>query len=81
MTHHRVRKRPKAEQNYRLYPDLAHSQRGVQITLDLPNGNNLKAGQHPLMYQGLEVGTLTKLNLQDGGKVTGELTIDPLLSV
>lgn len=67
----------KAEQNYRLYPDLAHSQRGVQITLDLPDGKNLKAGSTPLMYQGLEVGTLTKLNLLDGGKVTGELTIDP----
>ncbi len=67
----------KAEQNYRLYPDLAHSQRGVQITLDLPDGKNLKADSTPLMYQGLEVGTLTKLNLLDGGKVTGELTIDP----
>ncbi|MDH1086115.1 PqiB family protein [Pantoea brenneri] len=67
----------KAEQNYRLYPDLAHSQRGVLITLDLPDGKNLKAGSTPLLYQGLEVGTLTKLNLQDGGKVTGELTIDP----
>lgn len=67
----------KAEQHYRLYPDLAHSQRGVLISLDLPDGKNLKAGSTPLIYQGLEVGTLTKLNLQDGGKVTGELTIDP----
>lgn len=67
----------KADQNYQLYPDLAQSQRGVSVSLDLPNGNNLKAGSTPLMYQGLEVGTLTKLNLKDGGKVTGELTIDP----
>ncbi|WP_130835218.1 PqiB family protein [[Erwinia] mediterraneensis] len=65
------------DENYDLYPDLAHSQRGVLITLDLPGGENLKAGRTPLMYQGLEVGTLTKLNLHDGGKVTGEMTIDP----
>jgi paraquat-inducible protein B len=29
------------------------------------------------MYQGLEVGQLTKLNLNPGGKVTGEMTVDP----
>ncbi len=67
----------KSVQNYTLYPDLAHSQRGVLISLDLPNGDNLSANRTPLMYQGLEVGTLTKLNLQDGGKVTGEMTVDP----
>ncbi|VFS62886.1 paraquat-inducible protein B [Raoultella planticola] len=29
------------------------------------------------MYQGLEVGQLTKLNLNPGSKVTGEMTVDP----
>lgn len=29
------------------------------------------------MYQGLQVGTLTKLTLQQDSKVIGELTIDP----
>ncbi|SPX13629.1 mce-like protein [Escherichia coli] len=29
------------------------------------------------MYQGLEVGQLTKLDLNPGGKVTGEMTVDP----
>ncbi|MDT0176760.1 MlaD family protein [Enterobacter sp. BRE11] len=67
----------KTDQNYTLYPDLARSQRGVVVTLDLPDGNNLKAGRTPLIYQGLEVGSLTKLNLLSGGKVTGELTLDP----
>jgi len=66
-----------SDENYQLYPDLARSQRGVQISLDLPDGHNLKADSTPLMYQGLEVGTLTKLTLLPGGKVTGELTIDP----
>ncbi|MFH4268252.1 MlaD family protein, partial [Acinetobacter baumannii] len=37
----------------------------------------LKAGSTPLMYQGLEVGQLSKLNLNPGGKVTGEMTVDP----
>lgn len=66
-----------SEDNYTLYPDLAHSQRGVVISLDLPDGKNLKAGSTPLMYQGLEVGTLTKMTLQQNGAVSGEMTIDP----
>ncbi len=67
----------KGDQNYTLYPDLAHSQRGVNILLDLPSGNNLSENRTPLMYQGLQVGTLTKLTLQQDSKVVGELTIDP----
>ncbi|TQI80308.1 paraquat-inducible protein B [Serratia fonticola] len=70
-------KQAKADQSFTLYPDLAHSQRGVSITLDLPDGNNLSEGHTPLMYQGLQVGTLTRLTLQQDSKVTGELTIDP----
>lgn len=66
-----------SEDNYQLYPDLAHSHRGVVITLDLPGGKNLKANSTPLMYQGLEVGTLTAMKLLPNGRVTGELTIDP----
>jgi paraquat-inducible protein B len=67
----------KADQSYTLYPDLAHSQRGVNITLDLPSGNSLSENHTPLIYQGLQVGTLTKLTLEQDSKVTGELTIDP----
>ncbi|MEB7885221.1 PqiB family protein [Serratia fonticola] len=70
-------KQAKADQNYTLYPDLARSQRGVNISLDLPDGNSLSEGRTPLMYQGLQVGTLTRLALQQDSKVTGELTIDP----
>ena len=60
-----------------LYEDLAHSQRGVIVQLDLPGGDGLKAGSTALMYQGLEVGELTKVNLNPGGTVTGEMTVDP----
>ncbi len=67
----------KADDTYVLYPDLAHSQRGSQISLDLPSGEGLSEGRTPLMYQGLEVGTLTHITLQPQGRVTGELTIDP----
>ncbi|WP_409307615.1 MlaD family protein [Pectobacterium sp. B1J-3] len=67
-----------AEQSYRLYPDLAQSQRGVVITLELPSGDGLSAGRTPLMYQGLEVGTLSKITLlPDSQRVNGELVIDP----
>ena len=47
------------------------------VKLDLPDGAGLKAGSTPLMYQGLEVGQLSKLNLNADGKVTGEMTVDP----
>ncbi|MDN5681860.1 MAG: MlaD family protein, partial [Ewingella sp.] len=67
----------KQEQSYELYPDLAQSQRGVEIDLDLPNGDGLKEDRTPLMYQGLQVGTLTKVTLQPDNKVTGKLTVDP----
>ncbi|WON78801.1 PqiB family protein [Serratia sp. UGAL515B_01] len=70
-------KQAKANQNFTLYPDLARSQRGVNVTLELPSGNNLSEGRTPLIYQGLQVGTLTRLTLQPDSKVTGELTIDP----
>lgn len=68
-----------ARQNdeFGLYEDLAHSQRGVLVKLDLPDGAGLKAGSTPLMYQGLEVGQLTKLTLNPGGAVSGEMTVDP----
>ncbi|CAO96558.1 PqiB family protein [Erwinia tasmaniensis] len=66
-----------SDDSYQLYPDLAQSQRGVTISLDLPDGKNLTEGSTPLMYQGLEVGTLTKITLLPGGKVSGELTLDP----
>lgn len=42
----------KGDQSYTLYPDLAHSQRGVNILLDLPSGNSLSENRTPLMYQG-----------------------------
>lgn len=65
------------DEHYQLYDSLADSHRGVKITLDLPDGKNLTAGSTALMYQGLQVGTLTAVNLADPQHVTGELTIDP----
>ena len=47
------------------------------MTLDLPDGDGLKAGSTPPRVSGLEVGQLSKLNLNPGGKVTGEMTVDP----
>lgn len=67
----------KQDADFTLYDDLAHSQRGVQIKLELPSGEGLKANATRLMYQGLEVGKLTTLTLNDDSTVTGELTVDP----
>ncbi|BDH45471.1 hypothetical protein TUM12370_15150 [Salmonella enterica subsp. enterica serovar Choleraesuis] len=62
---------------FNLYPSLAQSQRGVLIKLSLPSGDGLKANSTRLMYQGLEVGTLTQLDLNGDSSVTGVLTVDP----
>ncbi|WP_226570626.1 PqiB family protein [Mangrovibacter yixingensis] len=62
---------------FTLYPDIAQSQRGVHVTLSLPGGSGLRNNSTPLMYQGLQVGTLTKIALDKDGTVTGELTVDP----
>ncbi len=75
--HLKSQKPAEAEDTFGLYEDLAHSQRGVIIKLELPSGAGLTADSTPLMYQGLEVGQLTKLDLNPGGKVTGEMTVDP----
>ena len=66
-----------ADDSFGLYADLAHSQRGVIVKLALPDAKGLKAGSTPLMYQGLQVGQLTKMTLNPGGSVTGEMTVDP----
>ncbi|WP_241573068.1 PqiB family protein [Rosenbergiella nectarea] len=62
---------------YELYPNLAESKRGVNFTLKLPSADNLTAGSTALMYQGLQVGTLTHISLTDQHHITGELTVDP----
>ncbi len=66
-----------ADDTFGLYEDLAHSQRGVIVKLVLPSAQGLKAGSTPLMYQGLQVGQLTKMTLNPGSSVTGEMTVDP----
>ncbi|MCS3430396.1 PqiB family protein [Klebsiella sp. BIGb0407] len=66
-----------SNENFTLFEDLAHSQRGVNITLTLPGGNGLNAGSTKLMYQGLEVGALTRMTLNPDSTVTGEMVIDP----
>ncbi len=65
------------EARFDLYPNLAESHRGVNFTLKLPSADNLSAGSTALMYQGLQVGTLTHLNLTDKQHITGQLTVDP----
>jgi paraquat-inducible protein B len=70
-------KEARTDQSYELYPDLAQSHRGVEITLDLPSGDGLSEGRTPLIYQGLQVGTLTQISLQPDNKVIGKLTVDP----
>ena len=65
------------DESFTLFEDLAHSQRGVNITLALPGGNGLHAGSTKLMYQGLEVGSLTRMTLNPDNTVSGEMVVDP----
>ncbi|ELM3727761.1 MCE family protein [Edwardsiella piscicida] len=66
--------------SFTLYPSLASSQRGVSVTLALPGGEGLQANRTPLLYQGVQVGLLTALDLNDEGRVSGTLAVDPSVS-
>lgn len=67
----------RAGSRFTLYPDLASSQRGVTVHLTLPSGDGLQANRTPLLYQGIQVGLLTALNLTADGQVDGTLAVDP----
>ncbi|CAD5107888.1 PqiB family protein [Zestomonas carbonaria] len=64
---------------FRLYEDFDAAQAGIKITLKLSDFESLQAGRTPVLFNGIQVGTLKalKINEQDPNSATAELTLDP----
>ncbi len=64
---------------FRLYEDFDAAQAGIRIKLKLTDFEGLQAGRTPVMYKGIQVGSLKTLKIEeDLTSATAELTMDPL---
>lgn len=63
---------------FRLYEDFDAAEAGLKVTLKLDNVIGLQPGRTPVMYNGVQVGTLKSIDMgRDFSKPTAELTMDP----
>lgn len=63
---------------FRLYDDYDAAQAGIKISVKLSDFEGLEAGRTPVMYKGIQVGTLKAFKIdEDLGGATTELTLDP----
>lgn len=64
---------------FRLYEDFDAAQAGIRVRLKLTDFEGLEAGRTPVMYKGLQAGTLKTLKVDpELNSATAELTMDPL---
>ncbi|WP_095079650.1 PqiB family protein [Pseudomonas sp. Irchel s3h17] len=64
---------------FRLFEDFDAAQAGIRVKVKLGDFEGLQAGHTPVMYKGIEVGTLKGLKVDsDLSSATAELTLDPL---
>lgn len=61
-----------------LFPNLDSSQRGVKISLTLPNKHGLKK-HSKLLLNDLEIGEITQISLNDKTQATASLLLDPMI--
>ncbi|MCW2269685.1 mammalian cell entry protein [Pseudomonas sp. MYb187] len=64
---------------FRLYEDFDAAQAGIRIKVKLGDFEGLQAGRTPVMYKGIQVGSLKTLKVDaDLSSAMAELTLDPL---
>lgn len=64
---------------FRLYEDFDAAAAGIKVKVKLSDFEGLQAGRTPVMYKGIQVGTLKALKVDaDLSAATAELTLDPL---
>ncbi len=66
---------------FKLYRDYEDAQYGIEITLKLFDGENIVEGLTKVIYQGIEVGRVKKLSLNQNDrkyKVTATILMDPM---
>ncbi|MFV3386808.1 MlaD family protein [Pseudomonas sp. NY15364] len=64
---------------FRLYEDYDEAQAGIKVVVTLSDFEGLQEGRTPVMYKGIQVGSLKTLKVdRDLNSATAELTINPL---
>ncbi|WP_347902037.1 MlaD family protein [Pseudomonas purpurea] len=64
---------------FRLYEDFDAAQAGIRVKVKLSDFEGLQAGRTPVMYKGIQVGSLKALKVDpDLSSASAELTLDPL---
>ena len=64
---------------FRLYEDFDAAQAGIRVKVKLSDFEGLQAGRTPVMYKGIQVGSLKGLKVEaDLNSAMAELTLDPL---
>ncbi|NUU37004.1 PqiB family protein [Pseudomonas sp. C2B4] len=64
---------------FRLYEDFDAAAAGIKVKVKLSDFEGLQAGRTPVMYKGIQVGTLKALKVDpDLNAASAELTLDPL---
>ncbi|TRO18521.1 MCE family protein [Ectopseudomonas mendocina] len=64
---------------FRLYEDYDEAQAGIKIVVKLSDFDGLQEGRTPVMYKGIQVGSLKTMKVdRDLNSATAELTINPL---
>ncbi|HUE91511.1 PqiB family protein [Pseudomonas sp.] len=63
---------------FRLYEDFDAAQAGIRVVVQLSDFEGLQAGRTPVLYNGIQAGTLKTLKVNDSlTGATAELTLDP----
>ncbi|MCW8330921.1 MlaD family protein [Photobacterium sp. SDRW27] len=66
---------------FRLYPDLNTAGRGIAITIDLPDDNNINTSGAPIIFRGLKIGQISDLRLdKERQKIIAHAAIEPSMS-
>ncbi|MBJ9976324.1 MCE family protein [Pseudomonas sp. S75] len=64
---------------FRLYEDFDAAQAGIRVKVHLSDYEGLQAGRTPVMYKGIQVGSMKALKMDDDlSGAMAELTLDPL---
>lgn len=63
---------------FRLYEDFDAAQAGIKVTLKLQDFEGIEAGRTPVMYKGIQVGTVKAIKVdEDLNSASLDLTLDP----
>lgn len=63
---------------FRLYEDFDAAQAGIKVTLKLQDFEGIEAGRTPVMYKGIQLGTVKAIKIdEDLASASVDMTLDP----